>query len=520
MLAGTQLLAQQTNPDKRSSRITPSKTIYLAQQQESTDQSSANSTDTRPSQNSAPTAASQTQPSDAVPGAKFPGVVPSDQNLQAMPDNMPGVENGLWNGAEPGNCCATCGGGYCTPPCWYVEQGVRILNRSAPRNNDISFQFEEVKIFNSSGQVVSDTVQYNSLLDTHSWNYNIAPGYVATIGRYLGRDSLDRDDFLEFTYWGMNTWANSVFVDTGFRNQYETTTADGRFTYSGGGDLVTPFLVGASITSPLTGLPTSTIPSQDSALFFNQPGGNGTINTAWGVGGFDHVDTHSVRIDSEMHNWELNIRLRPRGRPDQLVLNPSGRWQRECQPGTYMSYLVGLRYMTIGDGFHLHSQGTVTITDNTTGDTASKPVSGNYDTQTENDLLGLQIGSDIMFRRCKWAWGVKAKVGPYVNFSRDVKEIVNDGFTFASPYTSYFFNDRYTHRQQTAALIGEVGFEATYKFKPNLMGRAAYDFMWINGLALAPEQLTWNLDPSKNNTINTNGGIYAHGITLGLEWSW
>jgi len=183
-----------------------------------------------------------------------------------------------------------------------------------------------------------------------------------------------------------------------------------------------------------------------------------------------------------------------------------------------MSYLVGLRYMTIGDGFHLHSQGNVTITDTTTGDTASKPVSGDYDIQTENDLLGLQIGSDIMFRRCKWAWGVRAKVGPYVNFSRDVKEIVNDGFSFASPYTSYFFNDRYTHRQQTAALIGEVGFEATYKFKPNLMGRAAYDFMWINGLALGPEQFQFTSTPIS--AINTNGSIFSHGLTLDLEWSW
>jgi hypothetical protein len=526
MLAGTQLLAQQTNPVKQFSHNIPSKTIYVAQQQAPADQSSTNSTSTRPSQNSSPAAASPTQPSDSVPGSIMPGAVPSDQNLQAMPDNMPGaengmpcVDNGLWDGAEPGNCCAVCGGGYCTPPCWYLEQGVRILNRSAPRDNDISFQFMEVKTF--SGQtLVSDVIQYNQVLDTHSWNYNIAPGYVATIGRYLGRDSSDRDDFLEFTYWGMNTWSNAVFVDTGFRNQFQATTADGRFTYSGGGDLVTPFLVGVAETSTITGQPTSSIPAQDSAPIFNQPPGLGTFNAAWGVGGFDHVDTHSVRVDSEMHNFELNIRLRPRGRPDQLVLNPSGRWKRECQPGTYMSYLVGLRYMTLGDGFHLHSQGTVTITDNTTGDTATQPVSGNYDIQTENDLLGLQIGSDIMFRRCKWAWGVRAKVGPYVNFSRDIKDIVNNGFSFASPYTSYFFNDRLERRTQTAALIGEVGFEATYKFKPNLMGRAAYDFMWINGLALAPEQLTWDLVPSKNETINTNGGIYAHGVSLSLEWFW
>ena len=58
----------------------------------------------------------------------------------------------------------------------------------------------------------------------------------------------------------------------------------------------------------------------------------------------------------------------------------------------------------------------MTITDNTTGDTATTPVSGDYDTKTENDLIGLQIGSDIMFRRCKWAWGVRAKNGALCKF--------------------------------------------------------------------------------------------------------
>ena len=38
-----------------------------------------------------------------------------------------------------------------------------------------------------------------------------------------------------------------------------------------------------------------------------------------------------------------------------------------------------------------------------------------------------------------------------------------------------------------SALVGEIGFQATYKFRPNLMARAAWDFMWITGVALAPD---------------------------------
>lgn len=459
MLAGEQLFAEQANPDKQPS--------------------------------------SQTQPSDSVPGTIFPGIVPSDQSPEAMAGDMTGVENGLWDGGDAGNCCAVCGGGYTSPPCWYIDQGAKIITRSRPRKSVVTYEFMEVKtIIDGVLQPVQNV--YLEAMHTHSFNYNIAPGYFVTFGHYLGRDAMDRDDFLEFTFWGFNSWADSRFFDAGSRDQFSVTSDDGRFTYSGGGRLVTHFL-------------------RDNNGLLHQPT-NPLFDNQWGVGGFDHVDTHFINVDSDMNNFEINLRLRPRGRPDQLVLQPNGRWRRECQPGTFMSYLVGLRGMRIGDTFRFHSQGTVTVTDNDTGDSFTKPVFGDYNIKTENALLGFQIGADIMFRRCKWAWGVRAKVGPYVNFSRNVKEIVND--PVGTPEQQYFFNNTFSQRRQKASLVGEVGFEATYKFKPNLKGRAAYDFMWITGLALAPEQLTWNLDPAGNNTINTNGTIYAHGITLDLEWCW
>jgi hypothetical protein len=477
MLAGTQLLAQQTNLDKRSSRITASKTIYVAQQQESTDQSNTNPTSSQPSQNPTPTpaAASQTQQSDSVPGTLFPGVVPSDQNPEAVAENMAGVDNGLWEGCEPGNCCAVCGGGYCTPPCWYTEQGARIMSRSRPRSTALGVVFVEGTSTSGTSIIVADNI-----LTTKSINYDAAAGYSATIGRYLGRDSQDRDDFLEFSYWGMNTWVDSALVH-GTRVT-STSYFNRPITF---GSLQSPYLTNGYIVT-------------------------GTIVNGMGVGGFNQADIQTFTVNSEMHNWELNLRLSPRGRPDQLVLHPNGRWRRECQPGTYMSYLVGLRYMTLGDGALWHGQGT--IDDN--GDVHF--ISADYNVKTENDLLGLQIGSELTFRRCKWSWGVRAKVGPYINFARDVQDIKNNAI--GDPFNSVFLDSRLIAKKQIISLVGEVGFEATYKFKPNLMGRAAYDFMWINGLALAPEQYQFTTTPIS--AINTNGSIFSHGLSLALEWCW
>ena len=479
MLSGSQLLAQQTNYNARPSRLS-SKAVYLAQQPQSAAPIAADATNPQP-QVPTPAAPSLAQQGLSSPGMAPAGAAPADQNMQAQPDTMAGemtgIENGLWDGAEPGNCCSVCGGGYCTPPCWFLDQGARMLTRSRARNVGLGIIWVEGTTATGTTTILPDDV-----LTTRNVNYDVAVGYDATIGCYLGRDSMDRDDFLEFSYWGGNTWVDSTLVQ-GTRVTDSTHFPGHTITF---GNLVSPFLTNAYILT-----------------------GTNTVN-GFGVGGFNQADIQTLTVNSEIHNFELNLRLRPRGRPDQLVLQPSGYWRRECQPGTYMSYLVGLRYMTLGDGALWHGQGTVV--DNGTPNF----ITADYNVKTENDLLGLQIGSDLMFRRCKWAWGLRAKVGPYINFARDAQEIKNNAIN--DPFNSEFLDTRLVARKQLISLVGEVGFEATYKFRPNLMGRAAYDFMWINGLALGPEQFQFTSTPIS--AINTNGSIFSHGLTLDLEWSW
>ena len=129
--------------------------------------------------------------------------------------------------------------------------------------------------------------------------------------------------------------------------------------------------------------------------------------------------------------------------------------------------------------------------------------------------MGLQIGADLTFRQCRWAWGIESKLGPYINYANQTSYI-NAAVIDGTPHPA--FNERLGANKYQAALIGEVGFQATYKFRPNLMGRAAYDFMWITGVALAPEQIQFVATPVPR--INNNGMIFAQGVSLGLEWLW
>ena len=117
--------------------------------------------------------------------------------------------------------------------------------------------------------------------------------------------------------------------------------------------------------------------------------------------------------------------------------------------------------------------------------------------------------------------GVKAKVGPYINFSDMIREISvynEDIDTNGVRTVTSNFTDTGSARRDVAALIGEVGLHGSYKIHPNLIMRGSYDFLWMTGLALAPEQLIFVPVPA--NKVNNNGNVYSHGLSLTMECSW
>ena len=433
------------------------------------------------------------------------------------------VDNGLWEGAMVGPGCSKCGGGNANPPDWYTMQGVRILSRSKPRTLNIAFEapstglfsvqevtgsptaeFQVVNVTTPTASVTTSTgttVSYEAM-NTKSIGLNVAPGYDMTIGHYFCRDRNNNDHFVEFSFWGLNSWSDSKTINGVLVPTYDETVAytQDQVNQINAGSVVPTTVANenyGNLRTPypeLNQLPGATPQQQTLSLAFN----NGT--------------SYAISYRSNINNFEINGRIVPRGEPDRLVLHPDGRWREECQPGTYMSYLYGLRYMQLDENFTFHSQteGFFTPSPNLVRYTGT----GDYDIVTHNDMLGLQIGADMTFRKCKWAWGVQAKAGPYINFSNEDSTISGQVVGPSLPnVTQRLVGDRYT-----AAIISEVGFQAIYKFRPNLMARAAWDFMWVSGVALAPEQLQFVANPTER--INTNGTIFSQGVSLGLEWMW
>jgi len=365
------------------------------------------------------------------------------------------LDGGTCDACALGPCCEVCGGGCCCPDDWYFKQGVRILSRSKPRG---VLTTKEIVGVTQQGDGI-----YVPRMSTRDIGFDTAAGYTATIGHYLGRDTDNRDQFVEFTYWGMNAWSDSQTVH-GTRIDYVGDVT--------AGNLFSPF--------------------EES------------------VGGFNRAEEHDIWYKSQMNNYEVNVRLRPRGREDRLVLHPNGRWRRECQPGDYTSYLIGLRVLSIDERFCFRSSGMVD--DNG----AQSNVSGDYDIDTHNDLFGFQIGGDYIHRQCKWQWGFRGKTGLFVNFADQNSRILTSAP--GDPFATTQLNITNYARRDVVSLLAEIGFVGRYKIRPNLVLNAGYDLMWVTGLALAPEQLTFDTTPA--NDINKNGHVYMHGLTLELEWTW
>jgi len=377
--------------------------------------------------------------------------------------------------------CEICGEGEDAPPPWYVQQDVRVLSIADPYNILTSTlgRREQVEVVDRTDPqnpfVKYEMVDvFDPIMGTRSMMFDVAAGYSTTVGRHLGRDTENRDHFLEFTYWGMQRWDGSAQT-----NATDVVTTDAPLNFVSG-NLYSPF--------------------------------------PEGVRGFNRADQHWIAQESRLNDYELNVRLRPRGRADRMVLYPNGRWRRQCQPGTKLSYLFGMRVLTLDESFGFHSRGTLDVIDPDTKEVLERrPIAGDYLINSHSNLVGLQIGFDYVIQKCKWNWGFHGKTGPYINFADQVSRIVTDA---AGDETSGSFDldeRRVADADNVAALL-EFGVESSYKIRPNVSLRASYDLMWMIGMARAAEQLDFDLNSVPK--LRSEAVMFTHGLSLGVECLW
>ena len=105
----------------------------------------------------------------------------------------------------------------------------------------------------------------------------------------------------------------------------------------------------------------------------------------------------------------------------------------------------------------------------------------------------------------------EGKFGVFANAARQDQTVIDsDGFVLRDA----------GGKERQAAFVGEVG---SYLFIPmgsHFTGRLGYTAIWVDELALAPNQLDFTDTPTSGTTLNKTGGMFMQGAHAGLMARW
>jgi len=231
---------------------------------------------------------------------------------------------------------------------WYTEIDAVVMNRMWKRDDQ--------------------TLGFENGTNRSLQNHRTAPGASGsarlTLGRFLFRDTRNRDHTIEFTAFGGGEWS-----------QHDTLTSS-------------------------TAAQTLFVPTSIS---------DGNL-------AFDGSDSMAVNYDSRFKSFELNYRVKERMRRDRMALMPNGEWVRQANEGLTKQFLFGFRYFDMDD-----------ILDwNATNIGAFGGSDGRYLIDTNNGMFGVQLGGSLLLEHDRWSIETYTKGGAFLNEAKATSRLVID----------------------------------------------------------------------------------------------
>ncbi len=192
--------------------------------------------------------------------------------------------------------------------------------------------------------------------------------------------------------------------------------------------------------------------------------------------GWNFADTMNINYSSELHNVEVNY----------------------LHTWNSLSLLGGFRFVRLSENYDLNSL-----------DGSSED---NYNVDSENNLFGAQLGG--RWRECcgRFYWELTGKAGVFGNDSNQSQFLTDlDGSQSLRNFTSY---------ESCVAFVGDINLSVGFRLNRVWAARCGYNVLWIDQVALAADQLDFNLGPTAGRNIATDGSVFLHGINVGLEGRW
>jgi len=304
-----------------------------------------------------------------------------------------------------------------------------------------------------ASQVVSPNPVFNNSLIVQGGRSGAEVLPRLKLGRFLFRDHKNRDHAAEFIVSGGGQW-----------------TRDGRLDAAGGGTLTVNPLLTAGGTNP----------------------------------SFDGATSMEFDYDSRFNNFELNYHVKSRMAKDRMELEPSGQWVRRAQPSVSRSLMAGIRYFNLNESFDWNAFG---IDDDNNAATTAQ--TGTYRVETDNDLIGSQLGFSWTYESARWSLGLQNKSGLYLNRNDvDSNFAVTGGVAAGSS----------TIDEYDISFITEGAVMGKWHLRPNFSLRAGLEILFVSSVAHASEQL--NFIPVSTSQVVANGHSTFMGGTIGFEGYW
>lgn len=190
----------------------------------------------------------------------------------------------------------------------------------------------------------------------------------------------------------------------------------------------------------------------------------------WGV-----LDAARIDYDSELHNVEVNY----------------------YRSWNTLSLLGGFRFVRLSENYGLDVIGGG---------------SDFYDVNAENNLFGGQLGG--RWRECcgQFYFDFTGKAGVFGNDANQSQYLTSGGgSSIDRNFTSY---------ESCVAFVGDLNLSVGFRFSKVWAARCGYNVLWIDQVAMAADQLDFNVGSNAGRAISTSGDVFLHGINVGLEGRW
>lgn len=339
---------------------------------------------------------------------------------------------------------------------WFAEVDMVVFNRQIGRGG-FGLMNQTVGMGVDS---VGRTVLRNNFLLIGGNGSGVEGMPRIKLGRFLFRDIHNRDHTAEFTIYGGGQWSqqSSLRAVTG--------------------------------TSQLATLEDKAFPET-----LQVPGSLDRGNPS-----FDGATSSQYSYESQFNSFELNYHVKRRMQNDRMAMRPDGEWVRVATPTRTRSLIAGVRYFG--------------MTDNLAWDAFEVPgptstATGNYRVRTDNKMFGFQLGFTQAHETSRWSIEFLAKAGGYVN-RVDVDSTFSGTTTLTSGKTHL--------RGDTLAFLSEVQFLGKWHLRPNFSLRAGIELLYVDALALAPNQIDF-LPGGSTKMVNSNNNLYL-GLSTGFEGYW